>query len=219
MTPKAWILPATALLLLLPETARAHCDTLDGPVVAAARTALESGKLAPVLAWVKPDDEREIRAAFDQARSVRKLGADARALADRYFFETLVRVHRGGEGAPYTGLRPAGEDLGPAVAAADRAVATGSAEKVEQLLVEEVRRGVRARFAALKERRPPADDVAAGRAWVEAYVPWVHYVEGVHDVAARASTAHAGHGAAAAPEDHRPEGGHREPGAHAAHAH
>ena len=40
-------------------------------------------------------------------------------LSDQFFIKTLVRVHRAGEGAPYTGIRPAGTDLGPAIPAAD----------------------------------------------------------------------------------------------------
>jgi hypothetical protein len=180
-----------ALLVALPSAPRAHCDTLDGPVVQTARKALETGKANPVLAWVRPQDEGEIQAAFARALAVRKAGPEARALADTWFFETLVRVHRAGEGAPYTGLKPAGQDLGPAVQAADRAVDTGSSEAVEKLLADAARTGARERFARLKAQRRPAEDVAAGRAWVEAYVPFVHYVEGVYQAAAGGAGAHA----------------------------
>ena len=124
-----------AAVLATPSVARPHCDTLDGPVVVAARTALESGKLEPVLAWVQPDDEAEIRQAFASARAVRKAGKEPRELADRWFFETLVRVHRAGEGAPFTGLKPAGTP-DPAVAAADRLIAKGEAKPLEELLLQ-----------------------------------------------------------------------------------
>ncbi|MGH8640573.1 MAG: DUF6448 family protein, partial [Burkholderiales bacterium] len=96
---------------LLAAWAIGHCDTLDGPVVTLARKALETGNVNHVLPWVRPEDEPEIRRAFDHALAVRKLGCEARDLADRHFFETLVRVHRAAEGAPYTGLKPAG--MGP----------------------------------------------------------------------------------------------------------
>lgn len=170
-------------LAALPTASRAHCDTLDGPVVKAGRAALESGRIGPVLAWVQARDEAEIRHAFEHARAVRRLGPEAKSLADRFFFETLVRVHRAGEGAPYTGLRPAGQDPGPAVTRADKAVETGSASEVEKLLVESVRHGLRERFERVKALSKPGDDVAKGRAWVAAYVPYVHWVEGVHAVA------------------------------------
>src|SRR5512140_2714587 len=94
---------AIVLLFGHPSPARAHCDSMQGPVVAAARVALQKGDVTPALRWVKPADEAEIHRAFAQAMSVRKAGGTARDLADRYFFETLVRVHRAGEGAPYTG--------------------------------------------------------------------------------------------------------------------
>ena len=166
-----------------PAAARAHCDTLDGPVVTAARSALESGKVEPVLAWVQPADEGAIREAFRSARAARKSGGEAKQVADRWFLETLVRVHRAGEGAPFTGLKPAGGEADPAVAAVDGALAAGNAGKVEELLVHAVKEGLAARWARLAREKPPADDVAAGRRFVAAYVPFVHWAEAVRAAA------------------------------------
>lgn len=182
-------IPLVALALAAPGSASAHCDTLDGPVVTAARTALDTGKLEPTLAWVQPGDEAEIRAAFAEARAVRKGGPEARALADRWFFETVVRVHRAGEGAPFTGLKPAGTPE-PAVAAADRVISGGDPKRLEALLVGAVREGLHAHLARLKKEHPPADDVAEGRRWVAAYVPFVHWAEGVHAAAAGGAGGH-----------------------------
>jgi hypothetical protein len=155
-----------------------HCDGIDGPVVTLARKALEAGNVNLVLPWVREQDEEEIRHAFEHAHSVRQLGAKAKTLADRHFFETLVRVHRAGEGAPYTGLKPAGRDLGPAIPAADRALDDGSIEKVVSLLCEAVRQGVHRHFhAAMSHKQFDVNDVVAGREYVEAYVPYIHYVE------------------------------------------
>jgi hypothetical protein len=165
---------ATGLLLF----ALGHCDGMDGPVVSLARKALETGNVNLVLPWVRTQEEPEIRHAFEHALAVRQLGLKARALADHHFFETLVRVHRAGEGAAYTGLKPPGRDLGPAIPAADRALEQGSVENVVRLLTDAVRQGVREYFhAAFSRKGFDPDDVAAGRAYVEAYVPYVHYVE------------------------------------------
>lgn len=171
-----------------------HCDTLDGPVVTLARKALDTGNVNLVLPWVRSEDEGEIRKAFDRARSVRKLGAEARELADTHFFETLVRIHRAGEGAPFAGLKPAGRDLGPAVPAADKALENGSIEQVEKLLTDAIRKGVHEHFDAVASRRKfDPDDVKAGRAYVEAYVPYVHYVERLWREAQGAAHGHGEH--------------------------
>ena len=170
-------------LLLLPVTAQAHCDTLDGPVVAAARKALDSGNVDLALVWVQKGDETEIRNAFQSARNVRKGGGEARQLADRYFFETLVRVHRAGEGAPYTGLKPAGK-AEPPVAAADQAIATGKLQPLGRLVAERMEQGLHRHFDAVmakKNYRP--GDVASGRAYASAYVEFVHYAERLYDAA------------------------------------
>ena len=60
-------------------------------------------------------------------------------LADMYFFKTLVRLHRGGEGEPCTGLKPAGTDLGPVVPMADKAIAAGDVTPLLEHLAEAVR--------------------------------------------------------------------------------
>ena len=171
-----------------------HCDTLDGPVVQLGRRALEEGNVNLVLPWVSAQDEPEIRHAFRHALAVRKLGDEARALADHHFLETLVRVHRASEGAPYTGLKPAGK-LPPAIVAADRALEDGSVDQVVALLTEAVRQGVHQHFhAAMRRRKFDADDVPAGRKYVEAYVPYVHYVERLWEDASGPAHGHHGHG-------------------------
>src|SRR5512145_342421 len=112
-----WLVIGLALGLA-PSALRAHCDGLDGPVVSAARRALDAGDGRLVLGWVPARDEAELRRVFEQTRRVRAI-AEAREVADTHFFETLVRLHRAAEGAPYSGLAPAGRDLGPAIPAAD----------------------------------------------------------------------------------------------------
>lgn len=176
-------------LILVPRAALAHCDTLDGPVVKDARAALESKDVTPVLKWIRPDKEGEIREAFRHTLAVRPLGAEAQALADRFFFETLVRVHREGEGAPYTGLKPAATAVDPGIAASDTALETGSVDPLVKLLSSEVDRGVRQRFAAAAEARThAAESVEKGRAYVEAYVAFMHYAERLlADASTRAS--------------------------------
>lgn len=185
------------------DDAYAHCDGLDGPVVVAAREALETGDVNRVLIWVQQDDEPEIRNAFEKTLGVRKLGPEARELADRYFFETLVRVHRAGEGAPYTGLKPAGRDLGPAIPAADRAIEAGSAEAVKKLLVGTVEEGLHTAFHRVLERKDfDAGDVSAGREYVEAYVTFIHYVEGLYEAAKSHAHGHFAETAAASGHVH-----------------
>ena len=171
--------------------AGAHCDTLDGPVVAAARKALDSGNPAPVLAWVRKDDEAQIRAAFDRARAVRKAGGEARELADMYFFETLVRVHRAGEGADYTGLKPPGR-IEPPVAAADRAIADGKLPPLAQLVAARMEKGLHAHFDdVMAKRKHDPNDIAAARAYASAYVEFVHYVERLYGAAETLAPQHA----------------------------
>lgn len=168
-----------ALALAFPSVSWAHCDALDGPVVLDARAALDQNDVTPVLKWVRPEDEAAVREAFGHAVAVRQLGPEAKDLADTFFFETLVRIHRAGEGAPYSGLRPAGS-IEPAILRADQALESGSVDDFATMLAEHTAGGLRERFArAAEARKHAADSVEGGREYVEAYVAYVHYVEGL----------------------------------------
>lgn len=179
------------LIVLSPNKAVAHCDGMDGPVVKAAQRALAAENVNMVLIWVQKSDETEIRKVFEQTLVVRKLSPEAKQLADRYFFETLVRLHRAGEGEPYTGLKPAGRDLGPAIPAADKALETHSAEPLLKLLSEAMQGGVREHFnGALAKAGFRKDDVDGGRAYVKEYVEFVHYVERMYEAAKNPVSGH-----------------------------
>lgn len=207
---------ALAALLAIPLSstpASAHCDTMNGPVVTAARAALEAGDPNLVLHWVGPDDEAAVRSAFQHTMAVRGLGPEAKALADRYFFETVVRIHRASEGAPYTGLTDAAPE--PIIIATDRALERDDSTELEQQLVGAVTAGLARRFSAARAARDfRPGDVAGGRAFVAAYVSLTHWVEGMFTIAQEAGehgVSAGGHDTAAHPAAHEPDG-HRQSG-------
>lgn len=169
----------------------AHCDGLDGPVVRAAQRALETGNVNLVLIWVQKQDESEVRSAFQKTLAVRKLSSAARDLSDLYFFETVVRIHRAGEGAPYGGLKPAGQDLGPAIPAADTALETGSVEALLSLVTGSVQTGIREHFdQVMAKKNFNKEDVGAGQQYVKAYVEFIHYVERLYEVSKGPAAGH-----------------------------
>jgi len=175
---------------LMPSLVLGHCDTMGGPVIETAMKALEKADVTPVLKWVRQEDEAEIRELFAKTLKVRDKGLEARELADRYFFETLVRIHRAGEGAPYTGLKPEGA-VEPAVKEADRALESGSADRLVNLITHAVEEGIRERFEHAKEAKKHAEEnVKAGREFVEAYVDFTHYVERLHTHASAQGSRH-----------------------------
>lgn len=155
-----------------------HCDSLDGPVVRAARRALETGDVGLVLPYVPPSAESEVGAGFARVQAARMAGPAAREVADQYFFETVVRLHRAGEGAPFTGLKPAGLDVGPIIPAAEKAIESGDRAPLEELLVSAVREALTRRFRRLDDLRAGAGRGLEGaRAYVQAMLGlqvWAH---------------------------------------------
>ena len=166
---------AIALGCVAPFEAWGHCDSLDGPVVQDARTAFENGDPTPVLKWVAKAHEDEVRDVFRRTMAVRAQGDEAKAIAERYFFETLVRIHRAGEGEGFTGLT---DSVTPGIAAADKALRDGSARELAEHMSAAVSDGITKRMAAVRQRRAHAtESVEGGRRYVEAYVDYIHFVE------------------------------------------
>ncbi len=171
------------LSLLSVPFVSAHCDTMDGPVIKDAQKALETKNVSIVLKWVQKKDEKEIKDIFLKTLDVRRLNQQSKELADMYFFENLVRIHRAGEGAAYEGIKPAGSEIEPGIEAADKAVETGSADHIAREISENMEKSIKDRFAELKEKRKHAEEsVEAGREYVESYVTFIHYIEKLHQI-------------------------------------
>lgn len=179
---------ARALARLIVQPADAHCDTEDGPAVTDGHRSLASGNINHALKWVSAEAEDEVRRAFAEAITLRADGGDAAARADRAFLETLVRVHRAGEGVGFDGIQPTGADVPPQVVAADRALDEGTIEPLRGLIPDERFPELQHRFDnALAKKAFDVDDLPAAREYIEAYVKFFKYAEG---------------------EDHAPAGGH-----------
>ena len=170
-------------VLFVPVKAKAHCDTMDGPTAVDGKRALETCNVNYALKWILPEHEEELKEIFALSSKVRALGPDAKELADRYFLENLVRIHRAGEGAFYEGLKPSGTPIDEKVAAADKCIEVGNLSPLEGLLSHEEIHGLEGKFKkALSLKGFDVDDVEAGRAYIEAYVDFFKTVEGEHHV-------------------------------------
>lgn len=188
-----------ALTLAIPQRAVAHCDTLDGPVIQDARKAIAAKDVTPVLKWVKPRDEKAVRSAFRKVLAAKGHSVEA---AENEFFRTLIKLHREGEGATFKGLQPAGA-VEPAVAEADKALKSGSADSLVNLVTSEVASGIKERFdRAASAYRHKDESVAQGREFVEAYVEFTHYVERLH-MDASGKAAHGEHGGGGKESQHK----------------
>ena len=186
-TKKFLLASVVASTLAAASPALAHCDSADGPVAGAALQALETGNVNLALPYAPASAEPEITAAFDMALEARDDGDAARQIADRWFAETVVRLHRAGEGAPYTGLKPAGQDFGPVIPAAEEALETGDVAPLASLLAEATKQSLgerleMARAVAEHGSAEPAsaEDVPSARERVSAEFAFIGYAEGIH---------------------------------------
>lgn len=172
------ILILVSIVVITTEPAFSHCDSMEGPVVNASQKALETGNIKYALVWVRAEDEQEIKTIFNKVNKVRTLNVDAKQLADMYFFETVVRVHRMGEGVGYTGLKPVGYTPEEGIEAVDIAIEKKSVDDILQRLDASKHEEIKHYFSDLQSKRNyDVDDLIAGRSYVAAYVYFIHYIE------------------------------------------
>lgn len=151
-----------------------HCDTMDGPVVNACKKALEMRDVNYVLPFVPETAEKELSQSFNKTLRARKLGEDAAEVADLWFFETAVRLHREGEGAPYTGLKPAGLDWGPVVPRAEEDIEKGDPTETIGFLKRVLEEELRKKFnKAMSLKNYDLEDVDAARKYTESMLNFV----------------------------------------------
>lgn len=168
------------LILSLYSTATfAHCDTMDGPLIADARKAIDQNNVNYVLKWVHAADETEIRDAFNLMMKVRGFSPEAKVLAEKYFFDNLVRIHRAGEGVPFTGVKPSGTPIDEKIAAADKSIELGNLSPLNNLVPKDNLTELKKRFdKVMSLKNFDINNVQAGREFIEAYVQFFKYAEG-----------------------------------------
>ena len=168
------------LLLLNPNVLFAHCDTMDGPVIKESLTALDKGDVTPLLKWVHKENEAEVKDSFAKAVALRKKGPEEKEVADQYFLNTIVRIHRIGEGASFTGIKPAGS-MEPIEAMTDNSIESGSTDDLISKIDAHLNKEIKGRFdKVMAKKKHMNESVEAGREYVDAYVDYIHYIVRVH---------------------------------------
>ena len=178
------LIAAMAVIVILPLTASAHCDTMDGPTVADGIKAMKSNNINYALKWVQPEHDKELAEIFNLSMKVKGLSPEAKQLSEKYFLENLIRIHRAGEGAPYTGLKPAGTPIDEKVLAADESIAVGNLTPIVKLVEKDQLPELEERFEKVMALKNfDVNDVEAGREYIEAYVKFFKFAEGEEDEA------------------------------------
>jgi hypothetical protein len=168
-----------SMFILSTNTTFAHCDTMDGPLIADARKAMGQNNVNYVLKWVSVANESEIRDAFNLVMKVKGLSPEAKELSEKYFFDTLVRIHRAGEGEPFTGVKPSGTPIDDKVLAADKSIEIGNLSPLKNMVSKDILQELTKRFnKVMSLKNFDVNNVAAGREYIEAYVQFFKFAEG-----------------------------------------
>lgn len=187
-----WIVFLSLFITIGTPPVSAHCDSFDGPTIKDAVKALETNNVSLVLKWISREQEDVVVPLFQKTYALRTGDQDVYKIVEQYFFETLVRLHRETEGAPFTGLKPAGTAK-KIVQLSDQALDRKDIEGLLIKLNNHLGKVLREKYEKVASLEKVKDKSAAnGREYVAAYVDYTHTIEAIHDIADR-SGAHAVH--------------------------
>ena len=176
------LLSVLFILFAAPQMASAHCDSYDGPVIKDALKALEQQNVELVLKWVEPKYDKIITEKFNQTLKLQGSNEEVNEIIRTHFLETLVRLHREGEGASFTGLKPIGS-MTPMVEMADNSLDKNDIDYVVNKVNNHLGEVLRERFTKAMELSKSKDNsVEQGRAYVEAYVEYTHTLEALEHI-------------------------------------
>lgn len=193
LIPLAAFFMFVVLAVFTTKPAVAHCDSYDGPVITDARHALETNNVELVLKWINKSQENEIRALFEKTVNLKNSDDEIYQIVEKHFLETLVRLHRETEGAPYTGLKPAGTTK-PIIMLTDQAISSGDIENLLTKLNNHIGQVIDEKYKKVQELNKVKNESAErGREYVHAYVDYTHTVEAVHDIVEHGAGEHAVH--------------------------
>jgi len=194
-----------SILILSTNVTFAHCDTMDGPLIADARKALSQNNVNYVLKWVSAANESEIRDAFNLVIKVNELSPETKELSEKYFFDTLVRIHRAGEGVPFTGVKPSGTPIDENVLAADKSIEIGNLSPLTGKISKDDIPELTKRFdKVMSLKNFDVNNVEAGREYIEAYVQFFKFAEGEEEGTAAFDHGSDGHSVATGHTTHIP---------------
>lgn len=182
-----------AILLFFSQATFAHCDSYDGPVIKDAVKALKTNNVNLVFKWLKKGQEQEITALFNKTYSIKNGDKEVYEIVEKHFFETLVRLHREMEGAPYTGLKPAGSTK-QIIQMTDEAIKVGNVDEFLSKFNKHIEKVVREKYEKVAKLNKVKDNsTEQGREFVAAYVNYTHTIEALHDILEHTGDAHASH--------------------------
>jgi hypothetical protein len=181
------------LAVIVSRPALAHCDSYDGPVITDARKALETNNPEPILKWISKEQENEVTSLFNKTVALKNGDREIYQVVEKYFFETLVRLHRETEGAPYTGLKASGTTK-QIIQMSDQALSSGNIDDLVTKLNKHIGSVILEKYHKAAElNQKKNESVGTGRAFVEAYVDYTHTLEAIHGVLEHGGSSHAGH--------------------------
>lgn len=162
--------------------ASAHCDSYDGPTIKDASKALETNNVNLVLKWITSDQEKEIIPLFNKTYALKSGDKEVYDIVEKLFFETLVRLHRETEGAPYTGLKPAGTTK-TIIQLSDQAIEGKDIDELLEKLNNHTGKVIREKYEKVAVLdKVKNDSPEKGREYVKAYVDYTHTLEAIHDI-------------------------------------
>jgi len=160
-----------------------YYNSENGPVIIAAKKALETGNPNYVLIWVPEESENTLKNLLEKTFCERSTRKNIQNRGIDWYFESVNRLHFTCRWPHCPGMTSDGSDMKMIVSMVERAFETGNCEEICGVLPIAHTAEVKLRFHnVMNKRNYTVDDIAAGRAYVSAFIAFIAYLHNLSSV-------------------------------------
>lgn len=152
-------------------------DSHNGPMMIAAKRALETGKAHHILIWIPEKSENTLKNLLEKVCCKRRIQADGHDRIVDWYFETISRFHSGYYGPHNLNISTKTPEEKSIIFLVESACESGNFEEITTVIRDTPTGEMRQRFDdVMKKRNYCEENIAAGRVYVSVFTYFIAFV-------------------------------------------
>jgi hypothetical protein len=149
----------------------------DGPVISAAKRALETGNAHYILIWIPEESENTVKNLLEKAYCERYTQKNAYNHIVDWYFETINHLHSVHYGPYNLTISTKAPEEKTIIFLVERTCESGNFEEITTVIQDTPSGEMRQRFNdVMKKRNYGVENIAAGRVYVSAFTDFIAFV-------------------------------------------
>jgi hypothetical protein len=149
----------------------------NGPVIRAAKMAMETGNASYILIWLPKEAENTLKNLLERTYCENRTRKNTQNHSIDWYFKSVNRLHSRYGWPDYPGMKFKETDEETIALMVERAFESGNFEEINSIIPLNHSGDARERFhKVMMKRNYSVDDIAAGRVYVSAFIAFIVYL-------------------------------------------